>query len=166
MTTTGAARFVEQQGAKKKKWYHRIRNRIIFNMKRLRLTTKAHCAFVVLPETLNAATYSTSGDLLDFVERFYMAIQHAQNLPSSSVRVDINEVLSVMDDEGLLSNLKAAAEYARKAEVEQPRILGRFALRGFAGSQIVPAARAVRRCAWRKCGKGTSPMPWRHLKRK
>jgi len=120
--TVGAARFMEQPPGKRRKWFHRIRNRTIFNMKRLRLTTKAHCAFAVLPETLNAATYSTSGDFLDFVERFYMAIHHAQNMPRNSVRVDINEVLSVMDDEALLQDLKSAVDYARKTGVEQPLI--------------------------------------------
>ena len=98
---TGGERFKYQKDKRtRRNWYWRQRNRIVKNIKRLKLTTGADAAVVFVPETLNAATYTTAGEeFMDFVERFYLSIEHAKEMKQLAVGVDINEVLSVLHDQ-------------------------------------------------------------------
>ena len=89
----------ELRAVVRQKWYHKQRNAIFRGMLRLKHTCGAHSACVVIPDTLNAATFSTSGSFSQFIRAYTAVLSGVRRRGSVSINASITEIWSRFSDE-------------------------------------------------------------------
>jgi hypothetical protein len=89
----GTERWVfELKDFARQKWYHQQRNAIFKAMLRLSKTCGAHSAIVIIPDTLNAATYSTAGTYSEFIRAWSAVLAGIRRRKEATIHASITEI--------------------------------------------------------------------------
>jgi hypothetical protein len=90
---SGAERWAyEIRATVRQKWYYKQRNALFKAMLRLNMTCGAHSALLVVPETLNAAAFSTSGSYSEFIRAYSALLAGLRQRKAMSLQAPITEV--------------------------------------------------------------------------
>jgi hypothetical protein len=90
---SGAERWAyEIRATVRQRWYYKQRNALFKAMLRLKMTCGANSALLVVPETLNAAAFSTAGSFSEFIRAYSAVLAGLRRRKALSLRAPITEI--------------------------------------------------------------------------
>jgi hypothetical protein len=120
---TGAERFeeIEDKSQRKRSQSKQIKQ-IKIDLIRLLLTTGAHSALLIVPQSWNVHKFATAGDFSSFLEVYAAAMQAQQNRSRRQVKIDISEVWERFQGQGGLHQIESLCSVLLKEGCDEEAV--------------------------------------------